>query len=150
MKRPNSAGAIAAATLAVAGLTGSAIAATSGKLFYEAGKAAAPPYALVTVSHGKVTTVRWDMRQSCNGSPNGFNGEVTKLNTPIKHGRFSKTVHYTIGATALGTSTGRTTIKGTISGRHATLTINDQESIVSLGSCGSFHKFKATETSKFH
>jgi hypothetical protein len=75
---------------------------------------------------------------------------VTKLNASIKHGHFSKTVHYTFGDSPLGRNTGVTTVKGTLAGHDATVKLSDAEGIVSLGDCAGSDTFTATETARFH
>ena len=129
-----------------------AVAVASGKVFYEAGSHAKPPYVFLTVSHGKVTKIRWAIHEPCGGTPplSRFTRETQTLDAPIRNGHFSKTVHYTIGSSALGTSKGTTKIKGTISGTDATVKVSDEQDIISWGNCTGSRKFKATETTGFH
>ncbi len=152
MRGFRSATGVIAAGVAVCFMAGAAVALTSGKVFYEAGKRSKPPYLFLTVSHGKATKVRWAIHEGCDGAPplSRFTREVETLNAPIKHGHFSKTVHYKIGSTPLGTDTGTTTVKGTIFGKHATVKVSDEEALYSYSPCGGSRKFKATKTTAFH
>jgi hypothetical protein len=144
---------VIAASVAVLFAGGAAVALASGKVFFEAGKHSKPPYLFLTVSHGKVTTVRWAMHEGCDGAPplERFTTKVEHLNAPIKHGHFSKTVHYSIPSSSpVGTSTGTTKVKGTISGTHASVKVSDEQDIASYSPCSGSHKFEATKTSGFH
>jgi hypothetical protein len=127
-----------------------AVALAAGSGSYEAGTRSKPPYLFLTVSRGKVTKVRWDIRERCSDGSNSFTSEVTKLNAPIKHGHFSGTVHHTFGNSPLGLDTGVTKVKGTISGNTATVKLSDSEGITSLGSCDRSRTFTATKTARFH
>jgi hypothetical protein len=123
---------------------------TSGSVSYEAGSRSKPPYLFLTVSRGTVTKVRWDIRERCDDGSDDFIPGIPKLSASIKHGGFSRTVHYKFGDSPLGFNTGVTTVKGTISGHDATVKLSDSEGIVSLGDCAGSHTFTATETARFH
>jgi hypothetical protein len=132
-------------------ITGSAVALSSGKVFYESGKKSKTPHLLLTVSHGKVTTVSWKIKEPCPGLQSlGPASAIQKLNAVIKHGHFSKKVHAIIGSSPVANSTEDTTIKGTISGGHATVTVSDDRFYASYGECLGSHKFTATKTAAFH
>ena len=136
---------VSATALLIAGV---AVALASANVSYEAGKHSKPPYVFLTVSHGKVTTVRWDIHEGpvyC-----GDGSGVTHLNAPIKHGQFSKSVKYTFGNSPLGPSSGTTTVRGTVSANHVTVRVTDEELITSLGDCSGSHRFVATKTARFH
>jgi hypothetical protein len=144
---------VIAASVAMCFMAGAAVALASSKVFYEAGKRSKPPYLLLTVSHDKVTKVRWAIHEGCDGAPSlrAFTRKVETLNAPIKHGHFSKTVHYKIASgSPVGTSSGTTTVKGTIVGKHATVKVSDEQDLASYSPCSGSHKFKATETTAFH
>ena len=86
------------------------------RVFYEAGKRSKPPYLFLTVSHGKVTKVRWAIHEGCDGAPSlsCLTREAETLNAPIKHRHFSKTVHYKLPGSPVAISTGTTTVKGEV------------------------------------
>jgi hypothetical protein len=140
---------VIAVCVAVLFTTGAAVAVRPGKVFYEAGKRSKPPYLFLTVSKGKVTKVRWALHEGCDGAPalSRFTREVQKLNAPIRHGHFSKTVHYTIGSSPVGVSTATTRIRGTVSGKHAIVRVSDEQDNASYSPCSGSHKFRATRTS---
>jgi hypothetical protein len=150
MSRCRSAIGIIGVTVAVFVMAGAAVALASGSVSYEAGSRAKPPYLFLTVSRGTVTKVRWDIRERCDDGSDSFTPGIPKLSASIKRGHFSRTVHYTFGDSPLGLNTGVTTVKGTISGRDATVKLSDSEGIVSLGDCTGSHTFTATETARFH
>lgn len=151
MSKSRSSIGVITASIALLLTAGAAVAVTSGKVLYEAGKRSKPPYVLLTMSKGKVTKVRWAIHEGCGGVPpfSSFTSEAQRLNASIKHGRFSKTVHYTLGGSPVAVSTGTTTITGTVSGKHVTVKVSDEQDIASWGICSGSHTFKATRTTKF-
>ncbi len=143
---------IIAASVAVGLMASAAVALTSGRIFYEAGKRSKPPYLFLTVSHGKVTKVRWAIHEGCDGAPalSRFTRETETLNAPITHGHFTKTVHYKLGGPPVAISRGTTTVKGTIIGEHAIVKVSDEQDLASYSPCSGSRRFKATKTTAFH
>lgn len=89
------------------------------------------------MSHGKVTKVRWAIHEGCDGAPSlsRLTREAETLNAPIKHRHFSKTVHYKLPGSPVAISTGTTTVKGTIFGKHATVKVSDEQDLASYSPC---------------
>jgi hypothetical protein len=142
---------VIASSIVLSLTAGAAVALTSGAVAYEAGTHAKPPYVFLTVSHGKVTKIRWAIRETCDGAPplSPFTSRREKLNAPIKHGHFSKTVHYSLPGSPVAQSTGTTTVSGTISGHSVTVKVRDEQDLASYNPCTGSHTFKATKATKF-
>jgi hypothetical protein len=131
-------------------LAGAAAAVTSGGKAYEAGTRAHSPYLFFKVSQGKVTKVRWSIAERCNGANRQVESLTTPLNARIRHGHFSKRVHYRIGSSPLGYDWATTKVSGTISGTTAVVKLSDTEDLVSYGTCTGSHTFTASRTARFH
>lgn len=140
-------GAVASVTAVMLVCASVAWAATSVK--YAAGKRSKPPYVFITVSRGKVTSVRWSVSEHCSGGAGGAgtnveHGSKRHLKAKISHRHFSTHWSYTISPapSPLATITGKTTVTGTISGATAKVTVKDTESDFEDGTCTGSRKFK--------
>jgi hypothetical protein len=108
---------------------------------------AKPPYLLMTIAHGKVTKVRWDVYYTCYGAyPLGYQTGAIVLNAPIRSGRFSKSVTYSIGSSSVGGDFATTTVSGTVAGHTAAVRLRDDQSLSSYGECLGNHKFTLRKT----
>lgn len=110
-------------------------------------KRAKRPYLFMTVSHGKVTKVRWEVYYTCPGAQDfGYQPGAIVLNARIKNGRFSRSVTYQIGSSNLGNDYATTSVRGTIVGNTATVRLSDDQSYTSYSPCYGKHSFTLHKT----
>jgi hypothetical protein len=141
---------VVGAVLAV-GLLASSAGAAVGITHFEAGHKSWAQYLYFSVSHGRVTTARWSIKETCDGIPGtSINSGVEVLNARVKNGHFKKSVTRTEGGSPVAVSTDTTVFKGTITANRATVTVTDNFFPASYSPCSGSRRFKATVTPRFH
>lgn len=145
MGRLRSARVGAGVTVALLACAGTA--ATAGAATY--GSPRKPPYLFMTVSGGKVMNVRWNIYESCprlSSTPEASGEYHHVFRAAITHGHFSKKANYaTFGPSFLATIDWTVSIRGTITGRVARITLRESHEDFANGKCSGSHTFTVIE-----